>query len=343
MKPIKSTVGKRKTISVSENTLVQFSDIGPSIQLPLVVEPTVDGVDLMNWVTTNQEILHHHLLERGGLLFRGFGPREATDLEKFVQGVGGDTLAYRERSSPRSQISGNIYTSTDHPADQPIFLHNENSYSHTFPLRIYFCSIKSALVKGATPIADCRRVYERIDPRIRTKFMEKHVMYVRNFGDGFGLPWQTVFQSEDKRTVEAYCREVGLDVQWKDGDRLRTRRVSRAAVRHPLTGAMVWFNHATFFHVTTLTSSISEALRSQFAEDDLPTNSFYGDGSPIEPEVLDHLREVYHQETVRFSWQDGDVLMLDNMLTAHGREPYEGERRLVVAMSDPLNSADLSD
>lgn len=342
MRPTKPAIGQRKAISVSEHTLVSFSELAETTRLPLVARPTVEGVDLMTWVEANRDVLRRKLLERGGILFRGFGHREVDDLETFVRAVGGDTLAYREQSSPRSQVSGNVYTSTDHPADQPIFLHNESSYSQTFPLRIYFCSIKSAPVGGATPIADCRRVHDAIDPRVRARFLEKGVMYVRNFGDGFGLPWQTVFQSDDRRTVEAYCRDAGMEVQWKDGNRLRTRRITRAAALHPLTGEAVWFNHATFFNISTLPLVIATALRAQFSENDLPTNSFYGDGSSVEVEVLDHLHEVYHRETVRFPWENGDVLMLDNMLVAHGREPYDGDRRVVVAMSDPFRSVDLT-
>ena len=29
-------------------------------------------------------------------------------------------------------------------------------------------------------------------------------MYVRNFGDGFGLDWRTVFQTDDRAAVEAH-------------------------------------------------------------------------------------------------------------------------------------------
>jgi hypothetical protein len=73
----------------------------------------------------------------------------------------------------------------------------------------------------------------------------------------------------------------------------------------------------------------------EFSDGDLPANTYYGDGSPIEPEVLDHLRAAYHAETVSFPWQQGDLLMLDNMLVAHGRAPYAGARQILVGMSEP--------
>jgi alpha-ketoglutarate-dependent taurine dioxygenase len=108
-------------------------------------------------------------------------------------------------------------------------------------------------------------------------------------------------------------------------------------VRHPRTGEEVWFNHATFFHVTTLEPAIRESLLGEFEEDEFPTNSFYGDGSPIETSALDELREIYRQETVTFPWDRGDVLLLDNMLVAHGRAPYVGPRNVLVGMAEPVS------
>jgi hypothetical protein len=180
-------------------------------------------------------------------------------------------------------------------------------------------------------------VYARLSPSLRERFVAKKWMYVRNFGDGFGLPWQTVFQTSDRRVVEEHCRGNGIEVTWKDGDRLRLRAVRQAVYKHPLTGEDVWFNHATFFHITTMEPSVRDMLRAEVAEDDLPTNSYYGDGSPIEPEVLSELRESYRRERVIFPWQRGDVLLLDNMLAAHGRMPYTGARKILVGMAQPVS------
>ncbi|MFL6253469.1 MAG: TauD/TfdA family dioxygenase, partial [Pyrinomonadaceae bacterium] len=177
---------------------------------------------------------------------------------------------------------------------------------------------------------------------VRERFAEKGWMYVRNFGDGLGLDWRTVFQTTERAVVEEHCRRHGIEFEWKDGGRLRTRSVRPAVARHPRTSEMVWFNHATFFHVTTLEPPVRELLMREFDERDLPTNTFYGDGSPIEESVADELREAYRQETVVFPWQRGDLLVLDNMLTAHGRRPYAGERRILVGMAEPVSHDEIS-
>ncbi|MGH9552808.1 MAG: TauD/TfdA family dioxygenase [Terriglobales bacterium] len=316
---------------------MQETSLAPGQKFPMVLGPAAPGVDLLSWARSSRGFIEQNLLERGGILFRGFGAQSPQVFEEFIKVVSGETLEYRERSSPRSAVAGNIYTSTEHPPDQHIFLHNENSYAGTWPLKIFFCCVTAAQQGGETPICDVRRVYHRIAPGVRERFEQKGVMYVRNFSEHIGLSWKTVFQTEDRALIEQYCRNAGYEFEWRESNRLRTKRVAPAVARHPQTGEHVWFNHATFFHLSTLEPAVRGALRAQFAEEDLPNQTYYGDGSPIEDVVLGALRTVYYEETVKFPWQVGDVLALDNMLAAHGRTPYSGARKILVGMAQPHN------
>jgi alpha-ketoglutarate-dependent taurine dioxygenase len=325
---------QRKALSVSQEDLIQTTPPASGTSLPLVVEPAVEGVDLIEWAASQREWFEGRLLRHGAILFRGFHVISAADLERFIRAVSGEPLEYRERSTPRTQVSERIYTSTDYPAAQRIFFHNENSYQQSFPLKLFFLAVIPATRGGETPIADCRKVFQRIDPAIRERFHRRNVMYVRNLGGGLGLPWQTVFQTDDKSEVGAYCSRAGIEAEWRDADRLRLRSVLPAVATHPGTGELVWFNHAAFFHVSTLEPSVREAIQAEFREEDFPTNTYYGDGAPIEPAVLDHLRAAYEQEKVSFPWRAGDLLALDNMLAAHSREPFEGPRRILTGMSE---------
>jgi alpha-ketoglutarate-dependent taurine dioxygenase len=327
----------RKAVRVSEEGLIKAEPLEAGRLLPLVVQPAVNGVSLLSWAGNNRAFVEKNLLKHGGILFRNFTLKHPDEFEQFIAAVSDEVLEYRERSSPRLHVSGKIYTSTEYPADQSIFLHNENSYQATFPLKIFFRCVTPALEGGETPIADCRRIFQRIEPTVRERFTEKKWMYVRNFGHGFGLPWQTVFQTEDRSEVESYCRSKGIEVEWREGNCLRTRAVRPAVTIHPRTGEPVWFNHATFFHITTLDAPLRDALLAEFKPEDLPTNTFYGDGSPIEADVLEQLREIYRQETISFPWQQSDILMLDNLLSAHGRKPYVGPRKVLVGMAEPFH------
>jgi alpha-ketoglutarate-dependent taurine dioxygenase len=332
---------RRKAVSPAETELVNTGNLRPDWQLPLVVTPAVDGVSLLEWVAANRTQIDAWLQHHGGILFRGFGVGSVGEFERFIEAAADNWAEYREPATPRTQVSGNIYTSTDYPAAQRIFLHNENSHTESWPMKIFFFCATAAQQGGETPIADCRRIYERIDPATRERFLQKQIMYVRNFGDGLGYPWQQVFKTDDPGEVESYCRGNGITTEWKP-DGLRVRYVRPAAARHPRSGAMVWFNHGTFFHISTQEPAIREALLASMAEEDLPYNTFYGDGSPIEPQALEHLRSIYEDETVAFPWQEGDLLMLDNMLVAHGRAPFVGPRKTLVGMAEPCHWSDIT-
>ncbi len=333
--------GRRKAISLSQADLVKTEFLQPGGTLPIVIRPAVEGVNLAAWAKSNRDFIDSHLFKYGAMLFRDFKIDTSSELEQFILAISGSMMEYRERSSPRSHVSGNVYTSTDYPANQSIFLHNENSYAYAWPMKIFFFCLQPARSGGETPIADCRKIFQRIDSDIRQRFIEKRVLYVRNFSEGLSLPWETVFQTSDRSQVEQYCLNAGYEVEWVEGNNLRTRRIGQAVARHPRTNEMVWFNHGTFFHVTTLEPTLASALMKGLDEKALPNNTYYGDGTSIEPSVLDKLREAYRQETVSFSWQKGDVLMLDNMLVAHGRAPFEGERKILVGMSEPLTSKEI--
>jgi alpha-ketoglutarate-dependent taurine dioxygenase len=331
----------RKTVSLYPEELIKTSSIQPDSLLPLVMQPAVDELNLTAWAQNNRQVIETHLSKHGGILFRGFKVDDVTEFEHFIQAIAGELLEYSFRSTPRSKVNGNIYTSTEYPATQFIPLHNEMAYSRNWPLKIAFFCIKKAEEGGETPIADSRKVFERIQPEIREKFMQKRVMYVRNYGGGIDLPWQNVFNTHSKSDVENYCVKAEIEFEWKENDRLITRQICQAVAKHPKTDEMVWFNQAHLFHISNLEPTVRQALLATFKAEDLPRNAYYGDGSTIEDDVLKAIRQVYQQETIIFPWQEGDVLLLDNMLATHGRTPFAGSRKVVVGMAEPFTYQDI--
>lgn len=325
----------RKAINISQADLVKTRLIQPGQLLPLSIEPAVHNISLISWMASNRAFIETRLLQYGGILFRGFKIKVVSEFEDLIRALSETLAEYSYRSTPRRRVSGNIYTSTEYPADQFIPLHNEMAYSLSWPMKIWFFCLAAAEQGGETPIADSRKVFQRISPDIRERFFQKKIMYVRNYGEGLDLHWQNVFQTDQKSAVEAYCRQANIEFEWRGQDHLRTRQVCQAIATHPKTGESVWFNQAHLFHVSSLDTEVSEFLYSILKESDFPRNAYYGDGSKIEASILDEIREIYHQEIVTFTWQKGDILMLDNMLVAHGRMPFSGARKVAVGMAEP--------
>lgn len=324
----------RKTVKLSTTDLVEKSYLDHEEKFPLVIRPAQEGCNLAAWALSNRAAIEAELLSHGAILFRDFQTHDVAGFEQFVKALTDELLEYHERAAPRSEVSRNIYTSTEYPAEHCIPLHHEMSYSHNWPTKIWFFCLQPAREGGRTPIADDRKVFELIDPKIKERFMQKKVMYVRNFGEGVDLTWQETFQTHDRAVVERYCRESYTEFEWRDNNRLHTRQIRQAVAVHPRTGETVWFNHAHMFHVSNLEPLIRASLLSEFKENELPRNAFYGDGSPIESSVLDEIREVYRNAAITFAWQKGDILMLDNFLSSHGRESFVGPRKILVALAE---------
>ncbi len=343
-----SWADRRKTmqpISISQTQLVRVGHLpGREGALPLVVEPNpeIGTLKLHEWAADHLDFINRGVLQHGGVLFRNWDVKTQDDFHRVLESIGAELIQYTESSTPRRNLKKNVYTSTEFPQDQTIALHNELSTAATFPLKIWFFCDVPAEWGGETPIADVRGVYRRLSEETRARFEEKGWLLVRNYGDGFGLTWQDSFHTEDRDEVERYAREQSMECEWKEGDRLRTRQVRPAVAVHPVTGEKAWFNHIAFWHDSSLDPEVRQLLREQFAPEDMPYQTFYGDGTAIEDEVAAELRAAYLAERVVFPWQKGDLLMMDNLLAAHGRMPYRGERKTLVAMAEPYRRPDLA-
>lgn len=310
---------------------------GGSLPLVVEVEPSA-GRSLIDAQPELRRLADWHLPVEGGLLFRGFRLDGAAAFREFAAAFGHPLLSYEFGSTPRSKIEAGVYTSTEYPQHQHIPLHNEQSYTRDWPMKIWFYCEQAAPEGGETPLADSRRVYRDMPEAIRKRFAETELAYVRNFGNGLDVSWTDVFGTDDRAEVEAFCAPRGIACEWKDDGELRTRQRCQAVAAHPATGEMVWFNQAHLFHVSNLEPEVRATLLDVVDEEDLPRNVTYGDGSPIDDETLDVVRSVFDRHTVAFPWRGGDVVMLDNMLVAHGRAPFKGPRKVRVAMAEAHGS-----
>ncbi len=313
----------------------------PARALPFVIEldgaNRPDGRESLLRLFREDERLDPCLYQHGAILFRGFQVGEAEVFGQVMADLKRETLDYVDGNSPRTKVGAGVYTSTEYPASYFISLHNELSYSGSWPRRLFFCCVQAPPEGGETPLVDSRGLLKALPAPLLERFRSRGVRYVRHMhgGKGFGPSWQKTFQTEARSDIEHYARASGMTLEWLAEGAVRLSSVRPATALHPLTGEEVWFNQADQFHPSTHPRAIYESMLVlyQGREELFPQNAFFGDGGKIPIEDLAAIRETTRAQMTRFPWRPGDFLMVDNMLVAHGRMPFKGDRKVLVAMT----------
>lgn len=290
--------------------------------------------NLLNFLQKNKKAVDDVLRQQGAVLLRNFKTKTAFEFQKSAEIICEELFDYTYQSSPRTSLGGKVYTSTEYPKDREIAQHNESSYSLSWPKKILFYCETEPTFQGETPIASSADVYQLIHPEIRKEFESKKVLYVRNYRVGMDVSWEKVFQTESKLVVEEYCRLNQIDLEWIDEDSLRTQQVCQATLIHPETKEHVWFNQAHLFHESANDPEIREYFSANFKANEMPRNTFFGDGSSISEDKLNHIREAYKKAEIVFPWKKNDLLILDNLRYSHGRRPFDGARKIIVVMGN---------
>jgi alpha-ketoglutarate-dependent taurine dioxygenase len=329
-----------KAVPLAQRPLVERGYLATDQPLPLVLRPAVEDVDLAAWGENNRVKVEQELLTHGAILFRGFPLKAAEDFEQVAQALC-PSLFGDYGDLPREKAGRHLYGSTPYPADRAILFHNESSHLQRWPLKQSFFCVQAAQEGGETPIVDCRTMCERLHPELRAKFQERALMYVRNFTPGFDVSWQEFFHTEDRPVVEQTCRQHGVEWDWTSDGGLRTRQICPALVKHPKTGDWVFFNQIQLHHISYLEPSVRNSLVDVLGIERVPRNVYFGDGSPIDDDTATEIGALYEEMSVRFPWQNGDLLMLDNMLVAHARLPFVGPRKIVVAMGEMIDQQEV--
>ncbi|HVE70947.1 MAG TPA: TauD/TfdA family dioxygenase [Thermoanaerobaculia bacterium] len=321
--------------------MLKFAASESTRPLPLTVSADASSGGspdaLLERYPAERESMEARLREHGALLFRGFGIDTEERLSRVVRTLGGEALGYVDGNSPRRKLSSGVYTSTEYPPEFFISLHNELSYSSHWPSRVFFCCAIAPEEGGETPLADSRRILQRLPDEVRDAFVTRKVKYIRNLhgGSGFGPSWQATFETGSRDEVSQFCATAGTEARWNDDGGLTITQVRPATRVHPATGEEVWFNQADQFHPSTHPPAIYESLLALYGgrEELMPQTATFGDGSPIEVAMLDAVRQTVREEMRLFRWQRGDLLMVDNMLVAHGRRAFAGPRKILVSMT----------
>jgi alpha-ketoglutarate-dependent taurine dioxygenase len=299
---------------------------------------TTDGP--LSWAAEHRGALRAAVAVHGSVLVRGLGLRDAAEIGAVFRLLATSLMAEKEAFASRRSYAEGVYSSSKWPPNQPMCMHHELSYALEFPGLMLFACLGAPASGGATGVADAPTVLDALPRDLVERFIREGWLLTRNYNDEIGASFAEAFGTDDRAAVERYCRANAIEFEWQPDGGLRTRQRRSAVVRHPVTGVRCWFNQIAFLNEWTIDSEVREFLIDVYGPDGLPFNTRFGNGDPIGADIVRLLNEVYEANTAREPWQAGDLMLVDNIRTAHSREAFTGAREVLVAMADAVHLRD---
>jgi len=290
-------------------------------------------LSLTDYFGENERALRDRLYRHGAVLFRGFDIADQAAFGRVAIGMTGSLLDYRGGVARRRQLGHGVYNSTEMPADRTLAAHNEKSYSVLHPDLVLFCSVTVAATGGATPLADGRRVWQRLSKPLQDELRRRRITYIQNLhgGVGEGKSWMVAYETEDQGEVDAFLESSGARFHWRPDGSLHVEETVSPVKVHPVTGAEALFCPAdTWYRSASEFGEGREAVKR--ASEEFAQYCRFEDGEEIAPWMVDEIRSAILAELREFPWQRGDVLLVDNRIALHGRAPFTGDRLVLVAI-----------
>jgi len=323
------------------SSLASLLDVDLQPGKPPMLRAEATG-DAPSWAAEHRAAARAVVAEHGSVLVRGLGLRDAAKIGAVFQRLATGLMTEKEAFASRRTYSDGVYSSSKWPPNQPMCMHHELSYTLQFPGLMLFACLSAPTDGGATAVADSPTVLAALPTELIERFEREGWLLTRSYNDEIGASFAEAFGTQDRGAVESYCRANAIEFGWQPDGALRTRQRRSAVVRHPVTGQRCWFNQIAFLNEWTLDPEVREFLVDVYGADGLPFNTRFGNGDPIGEDVVQLLNSLYEANTAREPWQAGDLMLVDNVRTAHSRDPFTGPREVLVAMADAVRLADCS-
>ena len=310
--------------------LVFADGVFPSVVLNTGIASTIKQCN--DWLADNQSTIEHELARSGAVLFRGFPIVEAQDFDAFSAAFGYSTFTYKESLSNAVRINytERVFTANEAPKDMEIFLHHEMAQTPHSPSKLFFFCHSPAETGGATPICRSDHLFEAINirkPELAKQFIDKGVRYTthmpaeNNSDSGQGRSWKDTLSVDSIKAGEAKLTELGYDWLWlQDGSLKATSPILPAVINN--NGHLVFYNQliAAFMGWKGVRENPSLALQ-------------FGDGHAILADDLLDIANWAEEFTFDLQWQAGDIVLIDNRRSMHGRRPYSGDKKRLVLVA----------
>jgi alpha-ketoglutarate-dependent taurine dioxygenase len=295
-----------------------------------------------DWAADHRDALRTVVAEHGAVLVRGLGLRDAVQITAVFRQLASPLMIEKEAFARRQIYADGVYSSATWPANQQMCMHHELSYRLEVPSLLLFACLVAPTRGGATAVSDSPTVLDALPKHLTERFEREGWLLSRSYNDEIGATLEEAFGTEDRGAIESYCRANAIEFAWQPDGELRTRQRRSAVVRHPMTGERCFFNQIAFLNEWTIAPEIREYLVEIYGAEGLPFNTGFGTGEPLTEEIVELINDVYEANTVREPWQAGDLMLVDNVRTAHSREAYEGPREILVGMAEPVRLSDTS-
>jgi len=326
---------------MSHSSLASPMDVELRPGKPPVVWAETGG-DAASWAAAHRNKLRTMVAVHGSVLVHGLGLHDTAQTGAVFRRLAASLMPEREAFAPRQSYPGGLYSATPWPSNQQMCMHHELSYTLEFPGLMMFACLTAPASGGATTVSDSPTVLGALPAELVQRFEREGWMLVRNYNEDFGASVEQAFGTADRGEIERYCRANATEFQWQPDGTLRTWQRRSAVVRHPVTRQRCWFNQIAFLNERTMDPEVRDYLADLYGEDGLPFTTRFGNGDPIGEDIVELLNQTYEVCTKREPWQAGDLLLVDNIRTAHSREPYEGAREVLAGLADPVRLADCS-
>jgi len=306
----------------------------PDSLFPLVYasQSNTDSNAVARWIQQHKSKIEAELETNGAVLFRGFGVVDDQGFDAFIRAFDWPSFTYEESLSNavRHNRTELVFTANEAPPSVSIFLHHEMAQTPVFPSKLFFFCEQAAASGGATPICRSDILLERLQseiPDFVAACEEKGIRYSQtmpaenDLQSGQGRSWASTLSAANVEEAEAKLNRLNYRWQWQADGSLSVITPILPAVKTLQDGRKVFFNQ------------LIAAFRGwQDARNNSEKSICYGDDSPISNDDMAVVIRLADQLTFDIPWQTGDVVLVDNFVTMHGRRPFEGQRRVLASL-----------
>ena len=302
---------------------------------PLVLDcetPDVDRPTLRQWLQVRREDMLDAASAHGAILFRGFPLATAEDFDYFVAALDLPNFPYEESLSNAVRVvkTPRVFTANEAPPSVTIFLHHEMAQTPIYPSRLFFFCEQPAAEGGATPLCRSDVLWERLSqqqPAFAADCEAKGLKYSNvmpaenDAASGMGRSWQSTLRATSREQAESRLCGLNYSWEWLDGGNLRATTPVLPAVRKLADGRKSFFNQL-----------IAAFSGWKDARNDPARAITFGDGTPLDREAVNTALALGEELSFDVPWQRGDVALVDNLVTMHGRRTFSGTRKVLASL-----------